>query len=159
MAFLTSQRGSGEPNVAKAFEKADQTVIAIKSSAIACRDRAQAGTVTAVDIIDGLMGNLQRGKAILALASGVDGIVPYAASQYADVANYDIAAEFTAMMTEINDTITFFEQNYPKDADGNLKRMSFAGDGNGTITTYATFSAGQRNAIVSRLNSLLATID
>ncbi len=159
MAFLTSQRGSGSPNVAKAFEKADQCVISIKVSAVASRDKAQAGTITSADIIDGLVGNLQRGKAILAGIATTPGIVEYAASQYADVANYDVAAQFTAMMDEINTTITFFEQNYPKDTDGNIKRLSFVGDGSGNLVSYAAFNQTQRNAIVTRINALLATID
>lgn len=159
MAFLTSQRGSGEPNVAKAFEKIDQTVITIKSSAIASRDRAQVGTVTAGDLIDGLLGNLSRGKAILDALASIDGLAEYAAAQYADVPGYDIVAQFNAMRTEINTTITFLEANYPKDADGNLKKCSFVGNGSGVLVSYASFTVNQRNAIVTRLNALIAAID
>jgi hypothetical protein len=158
MAFLTSQRGSGEPNVAKAFEKADQTAISIKSSAIASRDRAQAGTVTAGDLIDGLLGNLSRGKAILDALASIDGLAEYAAAQYADAPGYDIVAQFQTMRTEINSTIAFLEANYPNDA-GSLRRSSFVGDGSGTLVSYANFTAPQRAAIVTRLNALIAAID
>lgn len=159
MAFLTSQRGSGEPNVAKAFEKIDQTVIAIKASAIASRDRAVAATVTAGDLIDGLLGNLSRGKTILDALASIDGLAAYAAAQYADVPGYDIVAQFNAMRTEINTTITFLETNYPKDADGNIKKCSFVGDGSGNLVTYAGFTLAQRNATITRLNLLIAAID
>lgn len=158
MAFLTSVRGSGEPNVAKAFEKIDQTAITIKASAIASRDRAQAGTITAGDILDGLVGNLSRGKVILDSLASVDGLAEYAASQYADVLNYDIVSEFQAMRTEINATIDFFEANYPNDT-GNLRKWSWVGDGSGNLVNYASFTVGQRNAIVTRLNALIAVID
>jgi hypothetical protein len=158
MAFLTSQRGSGEPNVAKAFEKIDQTAISIKASAISSRDRAQAGTVTAGDLLDGLMGNLSRGKAILDALAGIDGLAAYAASQYTDVPGYDIVAQFQAMRAEVNNTISFFETNYPNDA-GNLRKWSWVGDGSGVLVNYSAFTAPQRTAIVNRLNALIAAID
>lgn len=159
MAFLTSRRGSGSTNVARAFERADQTAISIKASAIVTRDKTQAGTVNATDLIDGFLANLQRGKVILQAAAAVAGVGSYAAEQYADVPGYNIGTEFTNMMNEVNTTITFFEVNYPKDADGNLKLKSFVGDGTGNTVPYAGFSAGQRTAIANRLTALIAAID
>jgi hypothetical protein len=158
MAFLTSRRGSGEPNVAKAFETIDQTAISLKASAISSRDKAQAGTVTSYDLIDGLMGNLRRGKQILDTLAAVDGLKEYAAAQYADVLGYDIAAAFLAMRNEVNATITFLEANYPNDA-GSLRHVSFVGDGSGSIVYYSAFSAPERTALVNRLNALVAAID
>lgn len=160
MAFLTSQRGSGSPNVAKAFEKIDQTVVTIKASAVSARDRAQAGTINAGDLIDGLIGNLSRGKVILDALAATPGLAAYAASQYSDVPGYAeiLVAEFQAMRSEINSTIIFFEQNYPNDS-GSLRKVLFVGDGSGNVVPYAAFTAPQRTAIVNRLNALIATID
>jgi hypothetical protein len=158
MAFLTSQRGSGAPNVAQAFESADRAAILVKRAATTARDKALNGTLTASDILDGLMGVLVSSKAKLIAAAGVPGIAQYAASQYAD-ASYDVAAQFSAMMAEINNTITFFVNGYPKDADGNLKKHAFHADGSGNIVVYSAFTSAQRNATAQRLNALLATID
>jgi hypothetical protein len=159
MAFLTSQRGSGSPNVAVAFNKADIAAIQVKKSATAARDRAQAGTLTASDILDSLMGILVSAKATLDAAADVPGIGAYSTEQYADAAGYNVATQFAAMMAEIDTTITFFVNNYPKDADGNLKKYSFNADGSGNVVSYNGFSPAQRTAVVNRLNSLLATID
>lgn len=158
MAFLTSQRGAGTPNVAEAFKRIDQIAISIKASALQSLARAQAGTVTATDLLDNLMGNLSRGKAALDALVGLPGLAAYAAEQYADVPGYDIVAQFQAMRNEINTTILFFETNYPNDA-GNLLKVSWVGDGSGNTNVYASFTAPQRNAIVTRLTALAAAID
>jgi hypothetical protein len=160
MAFLTSQRGSGAPNVAQAFESADRAAILVKRAATVARDKALNGTLTASDILDSLIGVLVSSKAKLIAAAGVPGIAAYAASQF-DVAGYDqlIASQFQAMVNEINNTITFFVNGYPKDADGNLKKHAFHADGSGNIVVYSAFTSAQRNATAQRLNALLATID
>jgi hypothetical protein len=159
MAFLTSQRGAGTPNVALGFSNADRAAVAIKNIAVIVRDKAQAGTVTASDILDGLLQTLVIGKATLMAASGTPGIGAYASEQYADVPGYNVATEFTAMMDEINTTITFLVQNYPKDADGNLKKLSFNADNSGNLVSFSAFTAPQRTAVSNRMIALLATID
>ena len=161
MAYLTSQRGSGAPNVAQAFETADQAAIRIKKAATSARDKALNGTLSASDILDSLIGILVDAKAKLIAASSVPGIGAYAASQFADVAGYkdNIGMQFAAMLNEINTTISFFVGGYPKDADGNLKKHSFNPDGSGNIVVFSAFTSQQRAATAQRLNALLATID
>lgn len=159
MAFLTSQRGAGTPNVALGFANGDRAAVAIKTIALLVRDKAQAGTVTSSDILDGLLKTLVVSKATLEAAADTPGIGAYAAEQYADVAGYNVGAEFTAMMAEINTTIDFLVQNYPKDADGNLKKLSFNADNSGNLVSYSAFTSPQRTAIANRMIALLATID
>jgi hypothetical protein len=160
MAFYTSQRGSGAPNVAQAFQSADQAAIQVKKAATVARDKALSGTLTASDILDSLIGILVDSKAKLLTAAAVPGIAEYAAAQF-DVPGYEalIGSQFQAMINEITATIAFFVQGYPKDADGNLKKHSFKPDGSGEFVVYAGFSSPQRTATAQRLNALLATID
>lgn len=157
MAFLTSRRGSGVVPVKNAFELADGIIVQIKNAAQAARAAAAANTMTSRHVIDNLMPLLVNGRAQLVTLQTVPGLAAYANEQYADVPGYNVGTEFTAMMAAVDSTITFFTANWPKDADNNLKHLSF--NGSGALVPLSSFTVGQRNAIVAQLDSLLATID
>ena len=161
MAFLTSERGSGTPTVAQAYQSANQAAISVKRAATTARDKALNGTLTASDILDSLIGILVDAKAKLIAAAGVPNISEYYAAQFPDVPGYEdlISSQFQAMLNEISATITFFVNGYPHDADGNLKKHSFHPDGSGQIVVFSAFTSPQRSATAQRLNALLATID
>jgi hypothetical protein len=158
MAFKTSQRGSGSPIVAKAFSRSDEAAIRIKDAATLVRDKTAADTVTASDILNNLVQTLRLGKAALQAAADTPGIGAYAASQYSDVVDYAVGAEFTAMMAQINTTIAFFIANYPNDS-GSLRNVQWDQDNSGALVSYTAFTAPQKAAIITRLDALLATID
>ena len=159
MPFLTSKRGSGSVNAARAFSNADASAIRVKASAEYVKARAQASTLTASDLIDNLRGTLVTERAILDAASQTPGVAAYAAEQFPDVAGYDVTAAYQAMIIAIDDTIAWLITNYPLDAEGCLKKLKWAPDSSGNLVAYDDFSAGQLSAVVTQCDALIATID
>lgn len=155
MAFRT-QNQNLTPAVQFAF--ALRLAAQIKREAIVHRDRAVAGSVSAADLYTGLLDTLVNNRAGLETARTTPGIVVYAQEQADDPA-YDIAAEFTAMMSEIDATISWLETNFPVSNQGFLELWSWVGDGSGALVANIITNPGELSALETRLNALIATIN
>lgn len=155
MAFRT-QNASDLPVIQ--FQRAVQVASQIKRETVIIRDAALAGAVNVANLFTGLLATLVRARPELEKARSTPGIAAYAKNQLNDPA-YNVGVEFTAMMDEIVTTTAWFETNFPQDAHGHLEMWKFVGDGSGAVNQDVLTNLGQLNALVTRLNALIASID
>lgn len=106
-----------------------------------------------LDYLRDLIGWLAVLDARTANASA-NGLLAYAQSQENN-ASLDLAAAFSAMRAQIVLTRDFISNNMPKDASGNF--AVYAPDATGYVDVPLTTT--ERNALNTRLNALVATID
>lgn len=139
------------------FERALGVAAQMRREAVAYRDQAVAGSIRLMDIETGLLSTLRNVRTELVRAQATPGLVTYAKTQFETA--YDIAAEFTGMMTEINTTLAWLESNFPKDAGGRLLSKTFVGDGSGRVQSEILTNPTALTALAARLNALIATID
>jgi hypothetical protein len=126
----------------------------VKSRTVDLRTRSAAGPVSRLSVIN-LTSYLADARATLVNAAATPGIGPYAQAQTNDP-QLNIAAEFTAMIAAIDETITWIVANFPQDANGFLALYQWNG-----LTgrmTEASFSSAQLAQLRTRLDALSATI-
>lgn len=116
---------------------------------------AMAGTVSA-NVIRQLLDAFITGKAELTAASNVSGIAAYAKSQEGDAA-YDVAAEFTSMLSACDGVINWIAANIPTATNGGftgvlLEQWSSSG------VTVRTFATGQTAGLRTALQSFEDTV-
>lgn len=125
----------------------------VKLAAQKLRSDTAVGSVTGTSIID-FAQQLADSRGRLAEAAAVPGIEAYARNQINDP-TLDLAAEYTAMVTQINATIAWVRTNFPQDANNYLLYVKLDANGNRQLRTFDSAStAGLRTV----LDSLIATI-
>lgn len=85
----------------------------------------------------------------------IPGIAQYARDQFDDQ-DYDIVAEFQAMVGAMDDVITNITSTFPKSDSGEIEDRVL--NSNGTIT-QRTFTAAQLSTLRGLLETLVAAID
>jgi hypothetical protein len=153
MAFPSST-GSHQQNLSQAWDMARDAAGAIRSRSVSVRDRGQAGTLLAYEVIQ-LAQTIADSIDLFANAAALPGIVQYAQAQISDP-NIDIVAEFTAMNNSAIATRNWIISNFPQDGSGYLLFYKF--DANGRILNR-TLTTGQVAALVPILDALIATVD
>jgi len=155
MSFKTK---STQDIPAEQFDRALQLASQVKRSANSFRDMAVAGSVRTDDLFNGLVNHLFQIRQGLAKAQATPGMAQYAKDQFNDPA-YDVAAEFTTMMAEINTMTAFLEANYPTGPGGHLQTRLFVGDGSGATVSDTITNPSQLTALITRLDALIAVIE
>lgn len=135
-----------------AWRNATNTAAAIKQRAQAIVTQSAAGNVGASQIMDMLVF-FADAKVILQTSAAVPGIAAYAQTQSG---NANIAAEFSAMTTQLDATRDWVINNFPKDGSGFLLERTLAADGR---WVDRQFSAATLAPFRTVLNALIATID
>jgi hypothetical protein len=155
MAF-PSTTGSRQENLSQAWLVARDTASGIKNRSQNLYDRCAAGDTSALTILD-YATYLADMKLRLDQVTSVGGIVAYAQAQIDD-ATFDIAAEYTAMATQIGVTLSWIDDNFPKDGSGYLLAVKFK-TGDPGRTEPRLLSSAQTAGLQTALQALLATID
>lgn len=148
MAFPAS-RGA----LSDVLEKACRAALDIRSRADEARARMAQGDVTASQILD-LYQRLRVQRNVLNDASSKSGIGAYAQDQLGDEA-LDVAAEFSGMISEIDATLQWIEDNFPTDADGHLLARKWGAAG----PIDRAFTPAQTSGLRARLDALAATVE
>lgn len=148
MAFPASSQA-----LANAYALIKGRANGIKSETVQLRNASAAGTILAERII-GYVAMLARSKLELASLADTPGLVAYAQAQENNV-NLDISVEYTAMLEQINATISWITTNFPQDASG--YKLAFQLGADGTLN-WRSFSSASLATFRSQLDALSATI-
>jgi len=151
---MTFPTNTGDPplSLSQTFVHIRALAGAIKQNAVALKSRSLAGPVPAPDVMyycTGLAGQ----RATLATLAATPGLADYVATYYPAV---DLAAAYTAMITQVDATTAWMVANFPKAASGELLLVKFAADG---TTTTNTFSTAVLTTFRAQLDLLIAQID
>lgn len=151
MAFPSNQ--SKPETLAEALDKVKGEAGRVKVFAQQMLTRSNAGPVSAVDIIS-YVGGLAQARTELARLSSVSGLSAYAQTEYPGL---NIVTEFNTMAAQIDATITWVVQNFPKTPGTNeLRERTIGADGRTTPVMFSTTDlAGFRTVLAA----LIATID
>lgn len=141
------------PSLEDALKHVTSLAGAIKQRTAALAASSLDGPVDGAAIINYLR-DLVAAKARLAERVNTPGLPGYAKGQYNNVL-MDIATEYTAMTKEINATIAWLQNNFPKDASGYLLYEQIGADG---AVRYRSFTPAQLATFRAQLTALSATI-
>jgi hypothetical protein len=130
--------------VAGAVKQGAQTLVALSN----------AGPVGAAQIIR-FCADLADARDLFTRLAAVPGLGAYAQEQIANP-SLNIATEFTAMATAIDNARSWIVTNFPKDASGYLLAMQFDANGRTNERLFDTASLAQ---LRTQLTALIATID
>lgn len=153
MAF-PSDIGTKQDDLTRAWRSARSWAGGVKQRAQTLSDQSAAGIATSSQILE-FATFLAEAKVQLTIARNVPGIGAYAKSQVDDPA-LDIAAEFTAMVTALDNTTAWVVANFPKDGNGWLLAQTMLTTGR---TTDRVFSAAGTATLRTVLDALIATIN
>lgn len=101
-----------------------------------------------------ILGALSRFNVELATLKTTPGLAQYAKDQENDQ-NYDVVAEFNAVLAALDDFVSTVLSNFP--ADGSGYALAFKFDASGTLI-YRTFTAAQLATITSKLDAVDSAI-
>lgn len=152
MAFPSS--AGAKDSLSNVFVRVQSTAANLKSKCEDLNTRSASGSVSAFDFIS-LATTLADARLIFNAARVVPGIGPFAQEQCNDPA-LNIAAEFTAMMAELDNTLAAIVNGFPKDANGWLLYTSF--DANGRYA-YRQLTPAQTASIRTNLTALISVIN
>lgn len=154
MAF-PSASGTKQFVHADTWQASRNTASTVKQRSQTVRNASAAGPISAKDIID-LATILADADAFFATAAAVPGIQAYVRNQIDDQ-TFDLAANFTAMRNEIQATVTWIKNNFPKDLINNwLFALTFTAEGR---FQWRTLTTAQTAGLRTQLDNLIATID
>ena len=153
MAFPSST-GAHQQNLSQAWDRARADAASMRFNAVSVRDRGQAGTLLAYEVIQ-LAQTLADALDQFANSAALPGIAQYAQEQIGDQ-EIDIIAEFVAMRDAAIATRNWITTNFPQDGSGYLLFYKF--DVNGRILNR-TLTTGQVAALIPVLDALIATVD
>ena len=109
---------------------------------------SQLSTDTNADLVLSIYFDISRGRAELASIAAISGIAQYAKDQENDQ-TYDVVAEFTALLANLDAITSAVSDGYPRDNNGYLLDRKVVGD---TIE-FRTFTSGQLASFVSLMQS------
>ena len=135
----------------EAFTAAKTVARDRKQDAVNIRAQSEAGTLAAATLL-GFFGRLNAAVTNLTSYAAVPGIAAYARAQY-DNEQYDVAAEFTAMLAVMTDTRDWIVANFPA-SGGYIQREQISASG----VVDRVFSANATASLRTELDALIATI-
>lgn len=101
-----------------------------------------------------LWKRLAQARDNLVSVESISGIAAYAQAQEND-ATYDVATAFSALVSQVNSTLSWLDANVPKDANGYRLLMSL--DANGA-ETWRVFVSPATDGLVTQLQAISAAI-
>ena len=152
MTFPSSS--GGRPALADSLGEIQQIATNIKSRAQSTRDRATVQNVLALELLE-LQAGLKKRLDRLNVLKTEPGLAAYAQEQLDDV-GFDIAAEFTTMLTEVQLTLDQLRTDLPTSAAGFVEARKIEAD---DTVTNKFFTPAQTATLRTRLDALIATID
>lgn len=136
-----------------AYKSVKQYALDIRSNTLSMRNLAAAGTnAQRIIFYSQSLANL---RAQMAALVSTPGLAAYAQTQENNP-SLNVAAEYTAMNTQIGTTLAWISTNFPKDANGYLLAAQLNPDG---TLQWRDFSAASLAGFVTVLDALLATIN
>lgn len=139
---------------ADGYVKAKRVANALKGDMQGAIATMQAGPVTGTYIRDAVYRVLAGALTVFNAVASIPNVAAYAQAQEDDD-QYDVAAEFVAMVGAIEDAIAWIATNIPKDGGGFAAIQTW--NANGTITERS-FSAAATAGLVTELQAVTATI-
>lgn len=148
-----SSAGSKPETLAEAMSKIKANAAAIKASCQQIKAASLSGPIGANNVVT-YVGDLADRKTELARLTATPGLTAYAQSEYPSM---DIVAEYNTMVAQLNATVAWIVNNFPKAPTTNeLKEKTLDANGRVVLNTFTTASlAGFR----TQLDALIATID
>lgn len=139
--------------LSKAYQKAQNEAIRVKSFATQARAALLAGSVSANAVIQ-IMTNLKSSIEVWDSVSSLPGIAQYARDQEDDQ-TYDVVAEFLAMRTQAVAARDWVITNFPKSAGDFIEKDTLEADG---AITVRQFTPAQTTGLQVALADLIASI-
>jgi hypothetical protein len=140
--------------LSQAWQDAQNLSISLESIAQAQKDLSLAGPVVGSVILD-FEKQLRSFRDRFDVIAALSGIAAYVAAQPDTPAGYDVAAQFSAMRTQIVATITWIRNNFPRDSTNTyMLERSWGADG----PVERTFTTAQLAPYRTQLDALLASI-
>ena len=151
---MTFPTNTGDPplSLSQTFVQIRTIAGNIKIGAVALKALSLAAPVPAPDVMYYCTG-LAAQRAQLAVLAATPGLPAYVTTYYPSV---DIVAAYTAMVAQLDATITWMVNNFPKAGTGELLLVKFAADGTTTINQFTTVQLATFRA---QLDLLIAQID
>lgn len=137
-----------------ALDVVRQAAYAIKEGAQRLRALSLGSSTGASSILEFAL-LLAEQRALLDSHAATPGLGAYAQQQINDD-EFDIVAAYSAMVAQIDATVTWIVSNFPKDANGYLLERQLASDGR---TVERTFNSAALAGLRAQLDALIATID
>jgi len=151
MAFPSE--GGSTQSLADLWRLVRGQAAAVKSRAQALRNASAVGNISTWQILD-LTTLLADAKVRFQQAAAVSGLGAYAQAQIGNPA-LDVAAEFNAMLAQIDATVLWVQTNLPNDGTY-LLAVTLGTDGR---YAWRTFSSATTADLRTQLDALIATID
>lgn len=139
-------------SLGKVLDQIESVMIGIRGRCVALRDRSLIANIPSSTIFE-LYVRLKADKAILDSLSGTPGLPAYAQTAYNN-AGLNIATEFTAVTTALNNTTSWIENNFPKDGNGYLLASTLTANG----PVDRQFDTASLATFRTVLDALIATI-
>ncbi len=148
MAFRTD-------GLAKAYQKAQNEAIRVKTFSTSARNALLAGVVSANAVIQ-IMTNLKSSVEVWDTVSSLPGMGQYAKDQEDDQ-TYDVVAEFLAMRNAAVACVDWVFDNFPKDSASPFYILKDQLETDGAITVRQ-FSTAQTVGLQTALADLTAAV-
>lgn len=128
--------------------------LTVANTVTALRDQSAAGVVSRARVVS-VIRTIRTAVAIWNAAAAVPGIAAYAREQFSDT-GLDVAAAFSAMVTQAEELANWIESAFPKDpGSGAWLIYTVGADGN---LTELTFTTAEMAGFRSRADLFLGTI-
>lgn len=108
------------------------------------------------DILYGLLSALVECRRLMNTAKAMPGIVDYAKEQNGDP-NYDVVAEFNALLGAVDACVNWIVANFPKDQNNHPKNLVLNADGTLTAATISP-AALQSAGLITELDKVINAI-
>lgn len=151
MAFLT------RTTAREAFERAQSLAKRMKTDAQSVRTSSVAGTMGSSQALD-LARKLYEYKTEFNVLKLVPGVQTYGQSMYEGTA-YNVATEFTAMLSALDDVTAWLLTNFPKTPTTNELRAELWNADNSGRTVDVVFTAAATAPFRTVLDSLIAAVE
>lgn len=136
-----------------AFNNARSVAINLKRYCEVKVSIIQTSGMNANDLL-GVLSTLKQASIDLAALKVTPGIVQYAKDQENDQ-NYDVVAEFNALESLVNSSVTNLAMSFPVDGNGYLLLLKLLG----SDKDWRTFTPIQLSSLQTDLNSIIAAVN
>lgn len=136
-----------------AYQQAKQTALNLRTLAVEAITLTAAGSDA--ERLLGLLVRLRATQSALTQLATTPGIAAYAQEQEGD-AQYDVAAEFTAMLATLDDTADWIAAAMPKDGSGYLLLWTLDVDTGNRVPR--TFTGTQLATLGTKLQSIVNAV-
>jgi hypothetical protein len=135
------------------LNNAKRLAVSIKNTAITRAAFYASGADS--DNILALADEMRRYSIALTAIKSIPGIGQYARDQEGD-ANYDIVAEFNALIAGVDAVVSQIVSTFPVDSSGFLLSHTIAGDGQRSARNFPSAALSGLVAVLNNLNSIIS---